>query len=1065
MTLLGLRQAASAGCARPIRPLRNAFTRTAAWALPTAGLLLASCGSGGSSGGQTGGTPGDLSGAPGDLTSPTVFSYPAGFVGSPGGFIVDPNQGGQASTLQITDIFWGRIVDVYGLDPISSTPTLQFVDYVIGEDVVSNADLTLSVNPVTQREIVTIQHATNSTTFRTVLDALDDGVGPTQPKGLGAFELPPFSFVPRNAALVVQFDDLLDHATVNASSVRVETGYPPETPFEARLRLDPNHGGLVQGESGTEFRSTRLLIDPAISQLEAQQQSPPLGVNAVGLPASVNTSQPNLALRIPSKSDPQTGLFVILTNFTGHALATGGNGPVDFESESVDVVRALRSGGNSDVTGDDFNGFLRDSISPQLVISLGVNVGAPLPLGGDLYEVDLAFASAVCAQSPRVGDVIELAGQIFLEVAADGASPVGGIVSDVLVTNVNPNVTLVAGGPGLYRTAFDTSSDLPECLLNFTPQPSGFPNNGVDPSSELILRFSEPINPETVLPFDSMVVRRGDETDVFRERVVGEIAATGDLREFRFVPVLPFDHQEGNAETFFVDLVGGEDGIRDLAGNPISNVPASIAFNVDPSAPSSTNASIVLSFDSEDDNGDTFPETNGEIVKFTDRGTIEGRPVSRFGAGADRVYPITNLWAANTNVVTEPLNALGARLMTLWRLTDLGIDIEDPANMNIDVEHLNFAPQAGQVGFEIFPLFEISLAHSARKPDEAFDCFGNPLAAASGLFTSAFADNVFIDPNNELTLVHPRGLGYEINPINTKLGVTGTVVHPFPLNMGADESLYRYFTWRDTAVQGVGAPDNWGIPELSGFNAGVLEATGQAGDIQGSGTINTAGLPLLMEFRCFPTGFATLSPNSLDTSIDPSNTTAPFFRVFSSGGLNSSSQTITKNPDLQPSPTGGFNPLGTPPGVATAPADNLSYVGQVDFVIRVSRGFTHWLDTGVGATEYLDPVLEPLPAAQPTGTEVTLAFRGATAVDGVLLNDASVLDLYGDLPVPDSNDLSPELKNEGVTLFPLNDFSWKEDISSINGAQFVQVRMTFVSNPATGVNPSLSAFGIPVNVP
>ena len=73
------------------------------------------------------------------------------------------------------------------------------------------------------------------------------------------------------------------------------------TPFDYRAIPDVNHGDLydADGDDILEFHTTRAILDMTISAIESGQTNPPLPINNLGLPASINTSQANVGIRIP----------------------------------------------------------------------------------------------------------------------------------------------------------------------------------------------------------------------------------------------------------------------------------------------------------------------------------------------------------------------------------------------------------------------------------------------------------------------------------------------------------------------------------------------------------------------------------------------------------------------------------------------------------------------------------------------------------------------------------------------------------------------------------------------
>ena len=227
---------------------------------------------------------------------------------------------------------------------------LLFRDFVVGEDIKSNGiDYQLDRNPVTGVETLTILHPQGTPAFEAAYGRLESNLTNVLDKGLEQNELPPFTMVARNSALVLRFNDLLADGgnpgsasypgKVNTDTIQVFVGYPPSVPYELRIVPDPNHGDLVNGE----FHSTRVILDMTVSHLEAQQSG--LNVNSLGLPGAVIGTQPNLGVRIPTLPNPAAAQFEVLESLSGTRLSFNGNGSNDPFSPTLDVVRAARSGG------------------------------------------------------------------------------------------------------------------------------------------------------------------------------------------------------------------------------------------------------------------------------------------------------------------------------------------------------------------------------------------------------------------------------------------------------------------------------------------------------------------------------------------------------------------------------------------------------------------------------------------------------------------------------------------------------------------------------------------------
>jgi hypothetical protein len=212
--------------------------------------------------------------------------------------------------------------------------------------------------------------------------------------------------------------------------------------------------------------------------------------------------------------------------------------------------------------------------------------------------------------------------------------------------------------------------------------------------------------------------------------------------------------------------------------------------------------------------------------------------------------------------------------------------------------------------------------------------------------------------------------------------------------------------------------------------------------------VPTIGLPLLMEFKCFPGRDRARVERARRVARDPLVAALPAFRAYSTGGTNSSGQTVTIDPDLATIAQGGFNPGSTPPGAPTQPIDDVFTLGQMDLVVRVSRVHSVWIDLGVPNASFVPPVLEPPAQAQPPGTQI---------VPRVPRGD-------GDHPARARGRVQPRRVRDsdvpGAVAFLGGDSSWKSSTAELTGARFVQVRATFVSNAATGLTPLLTAMGL-----
>lgn len=982
----------------------------------------------------------------------------------PGGgtFFVDENGSGGRTNLGLAEVRWGRLVDVHEVDAAGDRVELPvFRDMVIEPTILTGGSYVLDRNQVTQRERLTIKARKNGvpdpTDFDDLLAAARNQLPVVSIKNVSA--APPFTAVPRNACLVVRFDDCLDDDTAAAvvlgDTVEVFTGYPPVTPFEARVVFDPNHGAMVSGA----FHTTRVLVDMTTSEAEASALPVIVGVNPVGMPASQeNSPSSNVSLRIATRVDVGSGQFAVLTNLAGAPLDEQKNGPMDPNSPSLDVVRALRSG-NPDVTiiGGS-NGFLLDLERPRLIgawpitISSATNDGAGDP--GFDFLLDLEFTTS-CLDAPEVGDVVTINGS-FLEVS-EAATLTGVGVTDLKVRSaafVGNSLTLQ--GDGLYQAPFLPSALELGCWVSFLPEADEFPAGGVSTTASILLRFNEPMDPATLSPFrDFLVVKGGEGSNPTAHNVIVGEVVSNDLSVFTFDPTLSLPHVNGDVNSrLHVELIRP----RDLAGNRLRHDLPPVEFLIDENEPDQDNGSIVLRLDDDDEYGpagggpDSRGDLRGQFFYDGERGSIFPRPVAVSGWPADRTIPVpARMTQGFFSTVPVPLNPLGAKLQTLWRHCDVGWIVRDETKYNLDVIGLNWAPLNGAVQSDFFELFEIRLGHSRWLPDEG----AAGAWPTSGLPAGTPFEGNYLNGSNQ-RVVHSRTLGYFVNPSERFNSTSGIVMMPFPLNKGTTPDVT--YTWRDTSILTEGADGGitGGMTPTPGVPTGIeveAGAPGPAGSLFAVRKVKTIGLPLLMEFNCFPSDSG-LGNNNPELALPNLGAPSPNFRAYSAGGFNSAGTATPVLPDSELTPKGGFNPFSTPPGILTPPVDRAFFYGQLDTVVRISRVHTAWLDSGLnGVTEWQSPVLEPLDSDQPAGTAVLLDFRSAVNFSGSGGTSAPFnapgLNPYGDPPPP----------NPSFSPVSLSD--WSSDITLSNGKQYLQVRITFVNNPSTGLSPELSALALP----
>lgn len=1026
-----------------------------------ASLLLGSLLASGVIGACGGGSPAPLD----TENAGAVVSHPDPAIGS-SLFVGEESYAGLASDVKLKAVYWGRMVNV-----ADSSGDIQLKDFVISSlirdqtvflpSIGDPITYSLKRNAVTDAWTLTIPGAVaGGQRFSEALLNLEQNLTPVFDKGLEPGTQGPFSMVPRNAAMVLQFDDLLqprfdgggwrdghsgDVASIltgqlNKDLVKVRTGYPPESPFEARVFLDPNHGNLADfDQDGTpEFHSTRVIVSPTVSTIESQVSDPPLAINSVGLPPSIVLSEPNMALRIATILNPSVGQTQILRNASGNGLSYTSNGSNNNDTGTEDVVRALRTGG--DLTNDANNGFLLDEDPPSVMGDLEILIqGSPTvddPQNPERFTIpELVFSVVACASSPKVGDV--LVQNDVRAVIVDPGAQAGPLIEGMVVDVVAPIGGALLAGGGQIQTRFELN-DNPACFIRFSPEAQSPPNAGVSTNAQVVVRFSEPMDPSTVKPFDTFTVTTtasGDPTPF--EYLIGSVVPEADLRSFSWDHAgLPFNHKTPLSEEYYVTLESGSGGPTDLAGNPLAIALPRTSFTIGATEPSvQASGGFAMRFDEADEffDDDLFELRNGQLLYDPINERILPRPVSRFDVAADRNQPVPSVMTQFIGGIQTPLSSLGSKLQTLWRYCDVGFSLTDETNVNMDVEGLSWAPVGASVVTDTYEEFQIILQHSQYLPDEFLNTSsGFPQYPASGL-KQLYANN-YNDPINDPgTVVHPKNYGYVVNPANLYTASSGTTMLPWPLNQDLPLEEYLYYTWRDTAQTDLGGPSGSGAM----LDQEIL-VLGDGAKIYNVAQVPTVGLPLLMDFRCYSDDEA-LGLNALDISLAANSSPRPNFRAFSTGGYDVNNNPQYVDPDVEETASGGYNPNTNPPGGTTPGTDNSFYVGEMALVTRVSRIHSIWFDTTFSQATFRAPLLEPEPVDQPAGTSVVLAYRGAIQVlDNGIKTDASTMDFYGN---PTNSANAPSYLNA--------DPEWKDDISLINTANHFQFRLSFLSNAAT----------------
>ena len=1013
------------------------------------------------------------------------------------GLVIQDGQGGEAETFQLQSVSFGRIVELWGKTTAGDDVRVAR-EFVIGDTYTGDGmQVQLVSQPVLGTDRLMIDEVVNdpaggrgrflalaeaaAVTATPVNDARVDGSGR-------------LSVIPRNAALVLQFNDLVGEGSIQQLGAMLKVGSPAVVPFEARLAAHDLIGGFdaVTGE----FHSTRVIVDFTLSSAEANRTSSGLGLNATGLPAGRHAGMPDAALVLPTVA--LTGVSSPLMSSGGKPLAVS-PGSVDYSSASKDLIRMFSIAPSSGA----YRGFLMDTAAPRLVAEAEVQLtAAPQqdPAMLDTFTLPrVQFVSFGCAGPAQVGDILTQPG-VVAEVIADSAASTAGGLDSVVVRLLEfpaawtgPEQWQTDGvGVAFYQAPYDLMMDDRRiaCLVGVTPMALGgmqAPTRGVSPDSLFELRFNEPIGANGSDQLESVLISRtpippmGTFDGLNVALAVGSPFGMGPLTGGYLVrPLVPLAHEAGASEVYYLTPRLGESAVRDLAGNPLLESPGPIAMSVDPSFIPITSGSAVVAFDRSSELGVTGAAVSGQVTPSFGQSRIRPRPVVRFQGNVDRSQPVLQQYAPVSQGVRTPFNPFGARQQTIWRYCDMGLGLTDPNTINIDVEGLYWAPSSSTLLADSFAEFEMKLSHSHFAPDEYLDPNSFfPEFGISGL-RPVYAVNVLGDEAQEV--VHPRQLGYTFSPGDLILSPSGETLAPFPLNRVANEPK-RTFTWRDTTKRGRAGPGSEGVEPLAFLQS--LGVPAPTAPYFSSNEIQTIGLPLLLDISTFPDATAS-GLNGWVLNLAANSSSRPYFRAFSAGGLNTQGNSVIVDPDAETVANGGFRPDGFPPGQATFGLDNSVLLGAADFVVRKSVAHSVWVDTGGASTTrvFSQPVVST-PFDQPLGAAVRADVRGAYEIlydnsgsvtndndtdnSGVadMLEDAHLLDLYGDFyNEVDGVSLTHRVtdENPGITFttssaFPVGS-DWRADANTIDGARYVQLRLTMESDIETGATPSVDAMGI-----
>ena len=583
------------------------------------------------------------------------------------------------SAIQLAEIAVGRLVDVFGLETQadgSRLLTLVERDVLVSSsiedernagDLVGDDDIQfdfLSPDPTTLQPRLLITREVGSPEFDELFDQLDDGASVVTPAVFGQED--PFPVVPRNGGFRLTFTRTLpvDNSFFYelGDNGQVEGLRNVEAIQLLRIVGNPNDdnlvGDFVPVAARLNVKGNTVVVDPVLlgtegRQFQAQNSATGLIASPVPLnPGDLQAANIRIAialdgpLSIPRIREDDTDNFTGLNNSAVRA-----------------IVRDMRSGNSEDDNQNLANGFVLDSDTPRILGEMRMllsRVDLDSSTGNQIIEL----FKAGLEQTVNRGDVLtflnpdgSLLGSSEVIEEPQDDTPEAQFVS-VRITAVegleeidpsnepdypaNPRsaegqrALFAIAPPAVLSAAFSLSAgDNPANFVTFAPSPLanvdgsfGSPTENVSPFASMIVRFSEPVDLDTVRPADTFFVATrnllsdgpteldgvviDEGIDAFRARFIGSggrligerdgfneakfrtphlvsarrLDEDGSQTSVRLEPILGLYLDErmrelanpvGGADPelfhYFVHVLGGASGIRDLSGNGIDLQP------------------------------------------------------------------------------------------------------------------------------------------------------------------------------------------------------------------------------------------------------------------------------------------------------------------------------------------------------------------------------------------------------------------------------------------------------------------------------------------------------------
>ncbi|MEO0480707.1 MAG: hypothetical protein AAF196_14605 [Planctomycetota bacterium] len=1066
----------------------------------------------------------------------------AGCSSGGGGDAGGADVGGNNGNAQVVAVRFGRLATILGYEVVNGENVItEFAENVlIGPDIqderppgstLRDVEILydfLSTDPETLQARVLIPRVLGSDEFDNAFGGLGNRAQEVAPAIFGNDPaVQPFSVIPRNAAIEVEFSESLgidqDFFVVRDENGVITGQRNTEAIQLLEIRSDPNDEFTAGDFRVIPARffpdGNRLVIDPVLLGVEGPQLG--LRNNASGLPPSSDNLGANIRLAIALEGplaidgifEPDQSDFRGLNN-----------------SEIESVIRDFRSGNLDDNGADISRGFVLDPEPPRII--------GEIPMFLARVEQPSASTQTITVFKDQVvheldqGDVVRIvdrdtgvvigSGEVLNEPADDEGMPdvpfvrinietIQGLedidpqnlpgfpdtdpdAQPLFLRNNAPRLLLLAefsavranrGDPeapdyiaGDFIQNFVTFSPTPQPLADGTPSAV---NENVSPFAEAIIRFNKPVDIATMRAFDSFffatrnvvdedlieaefLVPRGIDTgrfnyDKFRiphlvsARVIDEDGSQTTIRlqslsGFYLDDVMrdadeaalmmdPELAPEDRPFPYFIHVVGGEDGVRDLSGNPIDFnaeigvvdfqvIPFSLDTRRDdldrPLFPDNLSVNVVRRFADLDEDpqpsvfrydavsneqplvdtplgieGSPLQDVFGDVT-YLANGRLLARITSRFTRTVDdlnqqgtppqssfqRFCPTIPDSTASRSAATpfgqgiqNPLNPFGARVQTVWRELDMSLSRVDPADFDLDIEQMYWAPfQDSPVIADQFDMVSLRLSHSEFRPEPCVGSFSSlatlPNSGLSGNFETNIARNNNV--NGQIEQLEEQNVAFDNQPL--AISAAEAVFEPNEINrfLPLPEFQQPFFTWRDQTVMlqggahGIGSdigttsgltpfvPSPWrgGMGRAQFVAAGMTTLTQVAWDSQSNfnfsggadtrtgGGVGTIALPLLFDFTtmCDQADLPVENPslatgfNGWQISLSVQSGATPNFRSFSGGFAgNATRPEVCIGPgDLDfRTARGGFNQAGNRVG---PPSDNSVYWVMADFVRR-----------------------------------------------------------------------------------------------------------------------------------